>query len=259
MNAIFDFKRTGLLIQRHFIEKFQWELMFWGILIVCIMFVRNEPSILLALTYIIYAIYTTVFFKEIHSPTNRINYFMIPTTQFEKFTVSLLHTVVYCSVMMFAVYGIGNILGTWIHNLLANVNFLIGIFNLQHLDLEWVMFDKKLSSEVVLNLIIFILAMQSVFLLGGIYFKKYQLVKTVLALVAICLFFVFIVTLEAKHFVESEYITLYKMKNDTNAIDIIDTMMKVNRIRNIIKDIFLYLLIPYLWLTSYIRLTEKEV
>ena len=257
MNTIFDFKRAGLLIQRHFIERFHGELMFWIVSVIVMMFIRNTPAALWLFSIFACIFRTGLFFREIHSPTNRINYFMIPATQIEKFVVALFYTIVYFWVAMLVVYVIGNILGTWINNLLANVGFISGILGFGHQDLNWVIFDSIRNSDTWVNVVAILIA-QSIFLLGGIYFKKNQLVKTFLVLVAILFFIALISLLETKYFLANSVETLRGTQSGLS-IQLKGTGAAGMEPVKITSSIFLYLLAPYLWFVSYIRLTEKEV
>jgi hypothetical protein len=261
MNTIFDFKRTGLLIQRHFIERFQSELIFWGVSIICILFIRNQAPALMAFAMITCAFRSGLFFKEIHSPTNRINYFMIPATQIEKFVVSILYAIVYFWAMMFVVYAVGNMLGTWLNNLLVNVDLFSAVFGLNHKDLNWVVFDvpnQITASPWVIATAILII--QSLFLLGGIYFKKNQVLKTFFASIITGVFLMFILLVEAKYFVMDNYMEGVKSGAlDTEGLKEILGEELIATWGEIISKIFFYLCVPYLWVTACIRLTEKEV
>jgi len=258
MNAIFDFKRAGLLIQRYFIERYPKELIFWIISIIVMMFIRNIPVSLWLFAIFACIFRTGFFFREIHSPTNRINYFMIPATQIEKFVVSLLYTIVYFWIAVFVVYVIGNILGTWVNNLLANIGLIANILGFHHSDLSWVLFSSFPNGApacTILAPVVAILIMQSIFLLGGIYFKNAQPYLTFLALVVIGLFIALISVLEAKYFLADGL----RGNAVGSSFNIQINGTEVPEPVKIISQIFFYLLIPFLWLVSYIRLTEKEV
>jgi len=256
MNTIFDFKRAGLLIQRHFIERFHGELMFWIVSIICMMFLRNILGAILSFAIWTCIIRTGKFFREIHSPTNRINYFMIPATQIEKFVVSLLYSVVYFWIMMLVVYVIGNILGTFFNNLLANIGLLSNLLGFSHHDLSWVIFDpiQYGNANAFFAVCVAILVLQSIFLLGSVYFKKGYLFKTFLTLVALGFFIALISIVETKYFFANS-IDTHSIGNELN-LQLKETVMGPVKV---ISSIFFYLLAPYLWLVSYIRLTEKEV
>jgi len=258
MNTIFDFKRAGLLIQRHFIERFQSELMFWGIATICMMFLRNNIGGIFGFAIITCVVRTGQFFREIHSPTNQINYFMIPATQIEKFVVSLLYTIVYFWTMMLVVYIIGNISGTFVNNLLANIGLVSDILGIHYSSLDWIMFDSIRNGNDNTFFLVFlaILIIQSIFLLGSIYFKRNQILKTCFVLIILTVFLVIIGAVEAKYFLAdtiAKHSEMYELEYG------VAYKQGWGAVTKIVSRIFFYLLAPYLLLTSYIRLTEKEV
>lgn len=137
------------------------------------MLIRNEISLLTGFAIITCAVRIGLFFKEIHSQTNRINYFMIPATQIEKFIVSLFYTVGYFWVMMFTVYVMGNILGTWINNLLANVELMSEFFHIHPHGIQWTISEPFNNIEIEIEIvdsvgsvISLFLIMQSLFIIG---------------------------------------------------------------------------------------------
>jgi hypothetical protein len=268
MNAIFNFNRAGLLVQRYFTGKIQNELIFFGIMFVLFMFVRNAP-IVVGITILLAGVFYAVKgLKEIHAPANGINYFMIPATQLEKITVSISLFVIYYFAMMLLAYVLGNLTGTALNNLLANNNFLSVDLNLFHpSSLKWSFFEntsplvqemytideRTITEESGISYIfLFIklfLAIQSLFILGGIYFKHNQIFKTLLALIVIAFAFgiIFLVELD-----------LIIVKNEVNHADLENMNAWGNMIKNT-ANVFYWLLIPYLWVTAYFRLTEKEI
>ena len=258
MNATLNFNRIGLLIQRFFIQRFSNELMFWGITIIVMMLIRNNIAGILGFAIIASIIRTNQLFREMHSPTNQINYFMIPATQIEKFTASLLYAFVYFWVMAISAYAIGNVLGTFVNNLLANFGLLSDVFNIRHSSLHWVLFQSIGNGNVkdFFSVFLAMIIIQSTFLLGSIYFKRSQILKTCLALVVFGFFFVIISIFLMKTFiVDGSNIHSYTIRG---GLDLHINGTDFGPIK-IISNIFFYLLTPYLWFTSYIRLTEKEV
>jgi hypothetical protein len=261
MNAIFDFKRTGLLIQRYYIERFYGELMFWGISIIFMMFLRYNFFGIWGFAIGACMVRSGFVFREIHSPTNRINYFMIPATLIEKFAASLLYAIIYFWTMMFVVYIVGNILGTYANNLLANT-FISNILDLDYQDLNWIVFDTTRNVSLnfgdfntSLEVIVGILIIQSIFLLGSVYFTKNSFFKTVLTLAAIGFFLALISIFEANYFFSDTDKMLGRLTENELRLIKEDVMKPVETM----LSIFLYLLVPYLWTVIYIRLTEKEV
>jgi hypothetical protein len=257
---IFNFGRVGLLFQRYFIERFRWELMYWGIMAIVFMFLRNNIPAMSGLIYVAGAFYTARFFREIHHSGNGVAYFMIPATQFEKLTVTITITAFYYFFMMIIVYVIGNLLGTFLNNILANMDFLryglnMNIFH--HSSLQWKLFEKtsmsanpmhfvKMNMPMVIYVFRSFLFYQSIFLFGGIYFKKNQAFKTFAALIFSFLVLGILAGIEAKLILGD--FTIIANDHELWLRLLADT-----------ANIIYFLLIPFLWVVSYFRLTEKQV
>jgi hypothetical protein len=269
MNAIFNFNRAGLLVQRYFTGKIQNELIFFGIMFVLFMFFRNNPVVVGITILLAGVFYAVKGFKEIHAPANGINYFMIPATQLAKITVSILLFLIYYFAMMLLAYVLGNLAGTALNNLLANIDFLSTELRLfHHSSLRWSFFEntspliqemftidertitKESGISYIFLFIKLFLVIQSLFILGGIYFKHNQIFKTLLALIIIAFAFSIIWGLELHLFIiksELNHSTGLEIMNDWG-----------NMVKNT-SNVFYWLLIPYLWVTAYFRLTEKEI
>jgi hypothetical protein len=212
---------------------------------------RNQLPVIGGVIFIGGIFYAARFFREIHTTANGIYYFMIPATQLEKVTVSVFFTSVYYFVMMVLAYTIGNLFGTFLNNLLTDVDFLstLGLFH--HDTLNWRLFEQteilqfegdfseaKTASYVWLFFKAF-LSIQSLFILGGIWFKNNQTFKTIFFIIGICIIFLIIGVFGIK-----------MIEHNT---------IQLNHIVGKIFTVFFYLLAPFLWVVSYFRLTEKEV
>jgi hypothetical protein len=231
------------------------------------MFFRNIP-VSIGITIVIAGVFHAgKFFREIHSPATGINYFLIPATQLEKITASLLFTVVYYFAKMLLAYIIGNLAGTGLNNLLANIDFLSSDLHLFHTaPLKWELFEsirKEINlvngeqaatasasiSYVYLFFKIFLFT-QSLFVLGGIYFKRNQALKTLLALIIITFSFSIIGGIELE---------LLTGASRINIVSSTESLTSWGHTVGSVFRIFYWLLIPYLWTISYFRLTEKEI
>jgi hypothetical protein len=267
MNTIFNFNRIKLLIQRYFSERIQGELIFLSIMTFVFMFFRNSP-ITIGITIVIAGMFHAgKFFREIHSPANGINYFLIPATQLEKISVSFLFTVVYFFAKMLLAYIIGNLAGTGLNNLLANMDFLSSSLPLfQTAPLKWELFESIENGTILVNgkltttasgsisyaflfFKLFLLT-QSLFVLGGIYFKRNQTLKTLLALIIITFAFSFTGGIE---------LNLLTGESRINIVAHMDSLMSWGHTIGNVLRISYWWLIPYLWIISYFRLTEIEI
>jgi hypothetical protein len=135
------------------------------------------------------------------------------------------------------------------------------MFNVRQHNIQWVVFGTinpwgifpYMVSKSTLVVAISFLIVQSIFFLGSIYFKRNQILKTCLALTVIAVFLLFLSAFEMKYFVIDKITEMQVSRNISLSDDKFMEIIKVT------TGIFYYLLIPYLWVTSYIRLTEKEV
>ncbi|MDR0541842.1 MAG: hypothetical protein LBH19_06480 [Dysgonamonadaceae bacterium] len=265
---VFNFNRFGLLFRRYFTERMHTELIYWGIMIIAFMFLRNFIFGVGFLWFVAGMFYAARFFREIHSPTNGVAYFMIPATHLEKLLVALIMTTIYYFAMMMASYAIGNLLGTFLNNTLASLPFIsseyLGLHELFYQSpLKWILFEVHTNSFTYNHTVfgnsysyfgvflkIFIL-LQSIYLLGGIYFKNNQAFKTFFLtnIIQVCFFILLI--LEIRLIIRAEDTVFTTM-----------TPENVNRIQDIFLCILHWmfcLLPPFFWVVGYFRLTEKEV
>ena len=252
---IFSFNRLGLMFQRYFTERLHTELMYWSIMVIVFMFIRNVPPVMFALIAIAGVFYAARFFREIHSSSNGVAYFMIPATQFEKLTIGIIMTSFYYFAMMIIAYIIGNLLGTCLNNLLANIDFIFFNF-FHHSQLQWKLFDNidfvdkadtlKSINYSVLYFLIFLLG-QSLYLLGSIYFKSIHFLKTYFStqIIGLLLLILYIIELRLIFGNLSNLADVNVSGSDTTALYAI--------------QIILPLLTLFFWIVSYFRLTEKQI
>ena len=264
---VFDFNRIGLLFQRYFVERFRSELIYWGIMAIVFMFLRNNMQSMSALIVIAGLFYAARFSKKIHHSGNGVAYFMIPASQLEKLTVAIVITSFYYLAMMMVTYIIGNLLGAALNNLLASFDFL-NIHLFKQSSLQWIFFEginhssytnpeitykindanfNVVTFQGAVSYFIGFFMSQSLFLLGGIYFRKNQTLKTFLVLILFFLFLAIVMLIEGKLILD---VTSFTGKNFEN--------WDGNLLANAAK-IFYSLLPLYFWVVSYFRLTEKQV
>ena len=133
---IFNFRRMGLLFQRYFVERFRSEVIYWGIMAIVFIFIRNNIQTMSTLMIIAGAFFAARFFHKIHHPSDSIAYFMIPATQLEKISVAVVMTSFYYFAMMMISYILGNLTGTFLNNMLASLDFFPNAM-FQHSSLQW--------------------------------------------------------------------------------------------------------------------------
>jgi len=253
---LFSSNRIGLLFQRYFAERFQTELIYWSIMVIVFMFIRNNTPVMAGLILIAGVFYAARFFREIHYSGNGIAYFMIPASQLEKVTVGVVMTSFYYFAMMIIAYVIGNLLGTFLNNIIASMNIsIIGINVFHHSFLQWKLFGisiepwftEKEHTNFLLYLFELFLVGQSIYMLGSIYFKRNQFFATFLTVIVTQLFLFILFLIELKLF-----LGVYSINFEINATDL-------GRMLSHIFKIGVWLLPPFLWVVSYFRLTEKQI
>ena len=253
---ILNFNRLGLLFRRFWGERSRYELIQWITMMIVFMFLRNNVvgmSIAIVVSGVIYA---SNFYKEIHSTGSGAAYFMIPASQLEKTILGVVMTSFYYFVMIIIAYVIGNLLGTLLHNLIANLNDIIGINLFHHASLQWSLLgisiepwiNKTEHTNFLLHLFKLFLIGQSIYLLGSIYFKRNHFFATFLATIVIGLILLIVSATEARLLFGNFSIT----PNHSISYDF------GNTVGSILKYV-VWLIPPFFWIVSYFRLTEKQV
>ena len=253
MNTLFSFKRFGLLLQRYFYERKKRELLFWSI--TTLIFMLSSNSVQFLATYLVVSgtIFVSNLFREIHSKTQGINYFMLPATQLEKITMMLFVSVIYYFAMFLITYIIGNVLGTLLNNLLAT--FLTWF---SHSNIQWHLFQSGFFAGRFIQLplkeiFMTFISVQAIFLLGGIYFKRNAFLKTVFSIFALMFVLLIIEVMLLSLFIEGAFTTSLYFPEEMFFSLNFETFYKP------ILNTLSYLFVPFVWVVSYFRLTEKEV
>ena len=246
MNTTFSFSRIGLLLKRFFIENRNRELAFWGILIIIFSLIHQGETVR-TFIYVTGFIFAARQFKLFAYNPSGMHYLMIPATHVEKLTASFILTTLYYFGMILLTYTIGNIIGTEIFNLLFGTSNPVswGLFNTN---------DNKSTASGLWEIFSYFVLIQAIFVLGSLYFKRNAVVKTFLTMIALGFILAMIQILLMKinfgDFISgSKMISTNIMFNSTNISEGIKTGFEIGS----------YLLILFLWLVSYFRLTEKQI
>lgn len=260
MNTILDINRLGLLFKRYFTENKQRELTFWGITTVVFTLMHLAGSREKAISvemflYISGFIFAARTFKIFNFTPSGMHYLLIPATHFEKLTTSIILSTFYYFAMILITYIIGTVLGTSLGNLFFDTHNAIQFALLQSATPDFVVNGHAVynSGPNLLNTFIAFAGIQAVFMLGSIYFKGNAVGKTMLAIIALAIVLVLI--------------ELFLLKVTFGTYHINGQMMDISITpeHNLFKSlqtvgtIFKYALIPFFWVVTYFRLTEKEV
>lgn len=245
MNTTFNINRLGLLLKRYFIENKQREIMFWSIMILvyALLYRTSSAQTIILVTGFIFAARE---FKVFAYAPGGMHYLLIPATHTEKLTSAILLNTFYFFGMSIITYTLGHWAGTTIFqqffgNFVQNTDFLPTNFNNPASEHFWIFFG-------VFALI------QAIFMLGSLYFKRSSVGRTMLSVIALG----FILGLIELLLIKILFGT-YHIGNEMVSINISANNETFSPGFGIAGKIVGYLLIPFFWIVSYFRLTEKQV
>ena len=255
MNTTFNINRLGLLLKRFFTENKQRELTFWGITTVVFLVMHlagpQEKSIAVQIFLFISGfIFAARMFKVFDYTPGGMHYLLIPATHLEKIITAILLTTFYFFIMLLITYVIGTTLGITIGNLYWGTNNPLHFELLQSAGNYSIYGQSDMS---LLNTFITFAGVQSVFMLGSIYFKGNAVGKTMLVIIVISFALGLIEVLLLKvtfgtYHLNGQSFNLTVPPGENLFPDL-----------KIVVDILKYALIPFFWIVSYFRLTEKQV
>jgi hypothetical protein len=194
MNQHFNFKRFNLLVLKHWAEnrkRYVLSVMaFVGLLSIWFVFTMvvadsegpmsidiQKPTFFLSL-FALGTVYASQHFSDFGSRTRAANLLLIPASSLEKFLCSLLYTALLFPIVFITTYYLIDILMITI----AKTFFVAGdaaekvsVLNVFKVDFF------RFNSNLTLNFLLLFLSIQSAFLFGSVYFKKYNFIKTVIS------------------------------------------------------------------------------
>ncbi len=256
-NNIFSLSRFIQLIRRHYVLNYKGLLIGYGAFAVALAiigalssFARSEFNIqVFAVLFYVFLfvagyILSSSVFSELHSPEKSIHFLTLPASDFEKWFSGWLNTSI-------------------IYLIFSLVVFYVSYFLSALLALIWfeVPFEGyNIFSGDFFQMSLLYLITQSVFFFGAVYFKRFNFLKTILALfVLLIIYSVYQTLISAVAFREIFMILIHEGRvNDTVMVPGLEEYME-NTVLPLIKGVF-YFVIPVFFLSlSYIRLKEREV
>ena len=251
MNTTFSFNRLGLLIKRYFAENKQRELSFLGIVIVVFMLMHDITAIGMFF-YISGFIFAARMFKIFSYTPGGMHYLLIPATHLEKLVTAILLSTVYFFIMLLVSYSIGNTLGTTLGNLIFNMQnpVSLDLFQLESISKVWG--TRVISQRSLISIFLNFALIQSIFLLGSVYFKKNAIGRTFLTIIFFTILIGLLEILILRVTFGSFSITGQNMNLYISGDNLFPGFEQAGKI---VK----YLMIPFFWVVAYFRLTEKQV
>lgn len=273
MNQFFNFNRFSLLVIKHWADNKKRYLLsvlaFFGLLIGWYIFTMLvDPRFpmgrgLQMITFFfslftVGSFYSSQYFRDLGSRSKGINFLLVPASAFEKVLCSLLYTVVLFFVVFTAAFYLVDILMVWIgQNYVSDIPYpadqkgLLNVFNAAKLDA---------SPKTTVNILWIYFSIQSLFLLGSVYFEKYSFIKTIIA--GFILFFLlfcfvyFVYDMMPKGDYTNGILTSYVVRGsgkDNYLVKLPDWF------GYLLYYVFMYGTAPFLYLVTYFRLKEKQV
>lgn len=253
MKNTISLRRIGLLLKRYFLENINREIMFWC-MITFIFTVLNNRTFVLIVLFVSGLIYSIRLHKDLLKGTNSLHFLLIPATHTEKLTATIILNTFYHFGMTLVAYSIGNLLVTIIYHFILKMAVPV----------NWNLFQEATVINTngvflvdVKNVFWSILGLytfsQALFMVGFLYFKNNVVFKTVFSIIGFGFILFFLQLFVFK--------TFWNVKHLTNAIFPMFVVITDFTIPDVFKNAFVYgscLLIPFLWVVSYFRLTERE-
>jgi hypothetical protein len=257
MNNSFSFSRLGLLIKKQWFDNAKLYslsiLALIGLLAIIFIFwaIANENRYDEEDTYIVFLIllfgagliFASTTFGALSDKAKGTYWLSIPATHLEK----LLCGIFYSLIAFLAVY-------------------LVSFFIIQQITFAFIRINpdndirymSNLKEPAILFFYIF-LALQSLFILGSVYFERFAFIKTILA----ALFIIFLFMLAGISFAKNLLPHNSGMRGLTSFSIYGDNEMKLYRLAPWIEDTIIaltkFIWAPVFWVATYFRLKEKEI
>jgi len=250
----FSIKRVALMLIRYFFENMNREIMFWAIitLLFTILDHRNFVILVLFASGIISSVRLN---KELLKGPNGMHYLLIPATHAEKLTANILLNTVYHFIMILISYSIGNLLISFIYHFILKMQIPVNwdLFQVTTPTLTDGFIQTSVQN-VFWSILGYFALSQAVFMLGSLYFRQNAVPKTIFSIAGIGILLLIIQLFFFK--------TLWDVKYISNAIFPMFVMISDSNLPKLISTVIFsgsYLLLPFLWIVSYFRFTEKQI
>jgi hypothetical protein len=210
MNQTFSFQRFSLLVAKNWAENKKRYLLslvaYISLVFVWYVFVMltdeshpmaknlQEVTFLFSLL-LVGPFFASQFFSELGSKTKATSYLMVPASNLEKLLCSILYVTVLFLILFIAAFYFVDFIAVLIANAFHPSYNDVTTVNGVHIKAQAVNIFKvgKPSDNVAFYFLTAFFAVQSVALLGSVYFQKYGYIKTVISLTLILLISSFLV------------------------------------------------------------------
>ena len=225
-------------------------------------------------------LYASILFADLGSKTRGLNYLVVPASHLEKLLCSLFYGVIVFFVCYTTLFYLADVLMIKTANTFEYSYWLKHhnpgtIFEPQKVYNVFYQPDHSRDPEVLIYILLSYFVVQSVFILGSVYFSRFSFIKTVIASLLIGLMIVFLVIKVIApilppgnyyHGLTSYQVYTVKESSSIPGATMIYSDAATDKLVSIpewIGDAVLFLLkfafAPLFWLATYYRLKEKEI
>ena len=252
MNQFFSFKRFQLLVLKHWADnKRRYSLTvlaFIGLLtswfgLTLLMHEDQMPmsrdvqlTTFFFLFFVTGTLYASQFFRDLSSRIKGTNFLLIPASSFEKLLCGILYSALIFPLVFIAAFYLADSLMVALANAIFNFNEKAELINIFTIDFF------KFNEDRTMSLFLFFISLQSLFLFGSVYFRKYNFIKTIISGFVIWMFGMAVAFM----------IHTWVQPLDDEPILMTDWVA-------ITVTTVVYLIGPLVWWISYYRLKAKQV
>ena len=270
MNQLFSFKRFSLLVLKHWADNKKRYglsvLAFIGLLITWFVFTMltrmDEVPMGRGVQHVTFFLvlfgagtfYASQYFRDLGSRAKGINFLLVPASAFEKLLCSILYSALLFFIVFTACYYLVDGLMVAIAKTFSG-DKKPAVFNVFEVII------LRFNRDTTINFLLFFFSVQSVFLLGSVYFEKYSFIKTIICgfvagFILFCFMYLFNEQLLPDGDYPSGFLTAYRVYVD----GVNDKLVEVPRwIGEVFRFLIMYAVAPFFWIVTYFRLKEKQV
>jgi len=276
MNAVFDLKRWFLYIGKHWNENRRRYLLslaaVGGLLVLWysfLMIVNPDNPMGLRMQVVTFyvglfltgCLFASTIFNDLSDGPKAIHYLLTPAAALEKLLTAIVfgvvlffisYTIVFYAVDFIMLKISNQVVSTYLERLHQAPKPPQKLLNVFVSDVR--------GEEFLFYILLIFFTVQSMFLLGSVYFVKNQYIKTLVSGLVVFLFMVFYIHKVMGSFMPDgsffEPFTVYRVWNSNKG----DVMIRLPEwLSSILLFLTKYTLAPALWVVAYVRLKEKEV
>ena len=257
----FSFYRLGLLIRKQWAERSRLYILMmaaiaglmavaffiWGLTNQDHIWMETANVFLFVGLFLGGTIMAAMTFSDLSQRTTGIYYLSVPATHAEKLVCGILYTQVFFNAAYLVIFFV-----------LRSLAFAI-IRLYPHITLEHMPFDQGMN-EAYRYLTITYAAVQTLFLLGSVYFERFAFVKTtvsgVLVIVCVVLFLVYVIGPIIGRLHPVGEVGVFRIEEDNGSEYVYSLPMWVSQTLWFMTK---FVWVPVFWTVAYFRLKEKEL